>query len=76
MSRLLIVEDDDLLLDGLSAQLTNAGHVVTTAVDGALAQTLLESHRYDGVVLDLGCQKSAAWNCCGGFAGACRHSPC
>ena len=57
MSRLLIVEDDDLLRDGLSAQLTNAGHTVTTAADGALAQTLLESNRYDGVVLDLGLPK-------------------
>ena len=57
MSRLLIVEDDDLLRYGLSAQLTNAGHTVTTAADGALAQTLLESNRYDGVVLDLGLPK-------------------
>ena len=57
MPRLLIVEDDDLLRDGLSAQLTHAGHTVTTAADGALAQELLETKRYDGVVLDLGLPK-------------------
>lgn len=54
MSHLLIVEDDDLLRDGLCAQLTKAGHSVRSASDGAQAQTLLESTRFDGVVLDLG----------------------
>lgn len=57
MPNLLIVEDDDLLRDGLSAQLTQAGHTVTTAADGALGQTQLESRRFDGVVLDLGLPK-------------------
>lgn len=54
MSHLLIVEDDDLLRDGLAAQLTQAGHTVTPAADGAVAQALLESTRFDGVILDLG----------------------
>lgn len=54
MSHLLIVEDDELLRDGLCAQLTNAGHSVRSASDGAQAQALLESTRFDGVVLDLG----------------------
>ncbi|OGB30703.1 MAG: DNA-binding response regulator [Burkholderiales bacterium RIFCSPLOWO2_12_FULL_61_40] len=54
MSHLLIVEDDDLLRDGLSAQLTHAGHSVRSASDGAQAQALLEAHRFDGVILDLG----------------------
>jgi DNA-binding response OmpR family regulator len=54
MSHLLIVEDDDLLRDGLCAQLTHAGHSVSSASDGAQAQTLLESTRFDGVILDLG----------------------
>ena len=57
MSSLLIVEDDELLRDGLSAQLTQAGHTVTTASDGLQAQGLLESNRYDGVILDLGLPK-------------------
>ena len=54
MSRLLIVEDDELLRDGLAAQLTQAGHTVTPAANGAVAQALLESTRFDGVILDLG----------------------
>jgi two-component system OmpR family response regulator len=54
MAHLLIVEDDDLLRDGLAAQLGQAGHQVTTAANGALAQELLETTRFDGVVLDLG----------------------
>jgi len=57
MSSLLIVEDDDLLRDALSAQLAQAGHTVTPAADGAQAQTLLESSRFDGVILDLGLPK-------------------
>ena len=57
MSSLLIVEDDDLLRDALSAQLAQAGHTVTPAADGAQAQMLLESSRFDGVILDLGLPK-------------------
>ena len=54
MANLLIVEDDDLLRDALGAQLAQAGHTVTPAADGALAQGLLEDQRFDGVILDLG----------------------
>ena len=54
MSSLLIIEDDDLLRDGLSAQLSHLGHTVTAASDGESAQRLLEVNRFDGVVLDLG----------------------
>jgi len=54
MAHLLIVEDDELLRDGLCAQLTRAGHNVTSASDGAQAQALLETTRFDALVLDLG----------------------
>jgi DNA-binding response OmpR family regulator len=54
MSSLLIIEDDELLRDGLCAQLVQAGHSVTAAADGEAAQSLLETQRFDGVVLDLG----------------------
>ncbi len=54
MSHLLIVEDDELLRDGLCAQLTRAGHNVSSAVDGAQAQSMLETTRFDAVILDLG----------------------
>lgn len=54
MAHLLIVEDDELLRDGLSAQLAQAGHRVTTAEDGAAALARLGAESFDGVVLDLG----------------------
>jgi DNA-binding response OmpR family regulator len=57
MSSLLIIEDDELLRDGLCAQLAQAGHSITAAADGEAAQTLLEAQRFDGVVLDLGLPK-------------------
>ena len=57
MSSLLIIEDDELLRDGLSAQLSQMGHTVTAAADGEAAQHLLEGNRFDGVLLDLGLPK-------------------
>jgi DNA-binding response OmpR family regulator len=54
MAHLLIVEDDELLRDGLSAQLMQAGHRITTAEDGQIALERLEAEPFDGVVLDLG----------------------
>lgn len=54
MSHLLLVEDDELLRDGLASQLGKAGHTVTSAPDGEQALPLLESQRFDAVVLDLG----------------------
>ena len=57
MSSLLIIEDDELLRDGLCAQLAQAGHSITAAADGEAAQALLEAQRFDGVVLDLGLPK-------------------
>ncbi len=57
MAHLLIVEDDELLRDGLSAQLTQAGHRTTTAEDGEIALARLATEAFDGVVLDLGLPK-------------------
>lgn len=57
MAHLLIVEDDELLRDGLSAQLLQAGHRTTAAEDGERAQSLLQTVAFDGVVLDLGLPK-------------------
>ncbi|MDZ4176694.1 MAG: response regulator transcription factor [Hydrogenophaga sp.] len=54
MAHLLIVEDDELLRDALGAQLTQAGHRITTAADGAEALERLALQGFDGVVLDLG----------------------
>jgi len=54
MAHLLIIEDDELLRDGLGAQLSQAGHTVTLAANGEEGQQRLETSRFDGVVLDLG----------------------
>jgi two-component system, OmpR family, response regulator len=54
MAHLLLVEDDELLRDGLTGQLTQLGHNLTTATNGAVAQHLLDNTRFDGVLLDLG----------------------
>ena len=57
MAHLLIVEDDELLRDGLSAQLMQAGHRIDTAADGEQALAHLAANAYEGVVLDLGLPK-------------------
>lgn len=58
MAHLLIVEDDELLRDGLGAQLSQAGHRIDTAADGEAALARLQVHAFDGVVLDLGLPKT------------------
>jgi two-component system response regulator QseB len=57
MAHLLIVEDDELLRDGLAELLSQAGHVTTTASDGQSALDHLATSLFDGVVLDLGLPK-------------------
>lgn len=57
MAHLLIVEDDELLGDGLSAQLSQAGHRITLAQDGEQALQCLKERSFDGMVLDLGLPK-------------------
>ena len=57
MAHILIAEDDDLLRDALSAQLSQAGHTVACAAHGLQARELLENTRFDGVILDLGLPK-------------------
>jgi two-component system, OmpR family, response regulator len=54
MPHLLLVEDDDLLRDGLAAQLTQMAHTVTVANNGAVAVHVVDTARFDGVILDLG----------------------
>jgi len=54
MPHLLIAEDDELLRDGLSAQLVRSGYQTTTAEDGQQALDRLQAQVFDGLVLDLG----------------------
>lgn len=52
--RLLIVEDDPLLADGLSRSLGTMGFAVDLAIDGLTADHMLITQAYDLVILDLG----------------------
>lgn len=52
--RILLVEDDDLLGDGLQAGLRHAGYNAEWLRDGVQARTALTSEQYAAVVLDLG----------------------
>ncbi len=52
--RILVVEDDSLLAQGLMRVLTRAGHAVDQAETGVQADTALRAARYDLVVLDIG----------------------
>lgn len=52
--KILLVEDDRLLGDGIRAGLRQAGFAVDWAQDGRAAELTLASEAYDAVVLDLG----------------------
>jgi len=55
--RILLVEDDRLLGDGLQAGLTQAGYAVDWLRDGEAAVTALSTESFAAVVLDLGLPK-------------------
>ncbi len=52
--RILVIEDDPLLAEGLVSVLTHAGHAVEHSASGRLADSLLARESYDLVVLDIG----------------------
>lgn len=52
--RILLVEDDLSIAEGIRASLRHGGHAVDHVADGNLADTALRDHSYDLVVLDLG----------------------
>jgi two-component system, OmpR family, response regulator len=52
--RILVAEDESRLSRQLSTALQEASYVVDTAADGARADFLVHSERYDAVILDLG----------------------
>lgn len=55
--RLLLVEDDELLGDGVKAGLTQNGYIVDWFKDGLSASQALRTETFDIVVLDLGLPK-------------------
>lgn len=52
--RILLVEDDELLGDGVRSGLIGYGHTVDWLTDGKQAQQALELEEFDAVILDLG----------------------
>lgn len=59
--RVLVVEDDKVLGDGLRAGLAQKGFAVDWAEDGAAAETALAAEEYAVVVLDLGLPKRSGF---------------
>jgi len=55
--RILIVEDDEVLADGLCHSMRQSGHAVDCVGNGKDAMHILQGELYDLVVLDLGLPK-------------------
>lgn len=55
--RILIVEDDTLLGDGIRAGLSQNGYAADWVEDGDAAQTAMLTNDYEAIVLDLGLPK-------------------
>jgi len=55
--RILIVEDDPVLADGLTRSLRGSDYAVDSATDGGEADHVLAAQSYDLVILDLGLPK-------------------
>jgi two-component system OmpR family response regulator/two-component system response regulator QseB len=55
--RILLIEDDKLLGDGIQVGLTQAGFAVDWVQDGAAGETALRTESYAALVLDLGLPK-------------------
>jgi len=55
--RVLLIEDDEILGDGLKAGVEQTGYVVDWVRDGDAAQRAFETETYDLAVLDLGLPK-------------------
>ncbi|MEY3861667.1 MAG: hypothetical protein RIR60_33 [Pseudomonadota bacterium] len=55
--RLLLIEDDLILQDGLKRSFSNAGYAVDVMSDGESANQLLVYQEYDIIILDLGLPK-------------------
>jgi two-component system OmpR family response regulator len=55
--RILIVEDDPTLADGLARSLGQSGYAIDRASNGEQANTMLQNAAYDLAILDLGLPK-------------------
>lgn len=51
-SKILIVDEEDILLKGLRYRLEQEGYLVDTADDGNLAFDLIQNNKYDAIILE------------------------
>jgi two-component system OmpR family response regulator len=52
--KILLIEDDAVLADGLTHTLRNSGYSVSSATSGGYAKHLLQAQDFDLIILDLG----------------------
>lgn len=52
--KILLIEDDNVLADGLIHTLSNSGYRVTVAISAAYAEYFLQTQDFDLIILDLG----------------------
>lgn len=72
--KLLVVEDDELLQQGLALALTGEGYVCDCAATAAEANSLLITSQYSMVIWISACRTWTAPRCCG--SGAASRSIC
>lgn len=73
--RLLLVEDDELLGDGLSAGLKQNGYTVDWLKDGGSADQALQTEEFELIVLDLGLPKLSGIEVLQNFRGRGNTTP-
>ncbi len=73
--RLLLVEDDELLGDGLCVGLTQNGYTVDWLKDGASADQALQTEEFEIIVLDLGLPKLSGIDVLENFRGRGNTTP-
>ena len=61
MSRILLVEDNEMNMDMLSRRLLRAGYELVTATDGAQAVLKAQSEAPDVILMDLGLPVLDGW---------------
>lgn len=73
--RVLVIEDDEILGDGLKVGLEQSGWTVDWIRDGAAAQSALEADDFDAVVLDLGLPKKPGIEILRWMRAHSKHTP-
>ena len=73
MARILVVDDEQVLLDTLRYNLVRAGYEVTAAADGLTALEIARHEGPDLVILDVMLPKMDGFEVSGLFA---RRAPC